>query len=541
MFVKKSILYIITIFCISNSIYSQGIIAPKYISDQVEWTNDTITFDTTLTILPTGNLKIGFNSILLFNEGCGIRSFGKLTMIGSDNEPIIVTNLGERIPKVDSSYNGAWSGIDIYGDSTTIDTFRFINCHFSNGVATIAKDENGDGGALWLAKNHFYIIENCIFENNFALNNGGAIYTKKAQLSIKNCSFKSNRCLNGYGGGISLEPGKNKSLIEGSIFLSNMSGGDSTGWNSVSVSRGGAFEVRYPGGWLNVYNNIFANNIASSTIWSSSSKTVIAGNLLVNNWGMGYFLANTYSPDWIFNNTIMNNAGKGLNIFSKNAIIANNYLAGNIRTNVLGGVYTTDLDFYDKDPTFDNVYNNSFRSVTTSLSVINEDLWKFKDNNYIGEYYLNDTSTVVGIEAYGLDYKWSLLNDNLLGGKGNLSTLITDNIPQKDIYGTVRLANGTLDIGAIEVEGDLGNATNENIDGLQVYPTLVNKEIYVRFSSNVSADSKITIMNLNGKIVSIFPLTNGVNTLDLSKLLAGFYILNVHHNRLSQNIKIIKI
>ena len=65
--------------------------------------------------------------------------------------------------------------------------------------------------------------------------------------------------------------------------------------------------------------------------------------------GYGYFLGNTYSADLIFNNTIMNNDGTGLKIYSGNATIANNYMAGNERKNFLGWLETTDLYFYYKD------------------------------------------------------------------------------------------------------------------------------------------------------------------------------------------------
>jgi len=523
---SKTFITILFSICFPIFVWGQGIIAPKFIDNQVFWSNDTIIFDTTLTILHNGRLNVGENTVLLFHEGFGLVCYGKLGMIGSSEEPIILSNTGGQNPGIDSSYLGSWSGISIFGDSSKVDTFKFVNFQFSNAKGTVGFGENGDGGALYLVKNNIYFIENCLFNNNFSLNSGGAIFCEKSKLHLKKCTFLSNRCLNGSGGAISLEPAS-RSVIEESIFISNFSGGDISGFTEETVNKAGAIEIRYPGGWLNLYNNIFANNISNSTIWSSSSKTVISGNLIVNNYGLAYFLGNTYSEDWIFNNTIMNNEGRGLNIYSKNAIIANNYLAGNIKSTMLGQPFTTDLYFYDKDPTFDNVFNNSFRSVNTSLSYINEDLWKFHDNNYIGDYYLQDTSILIGLSDNGAEYKWNLKDDSSLSAKGSVEEFILENLPEYDINGTKRMKNGSLDIGALEIDDHLKIYINENPIAI-LYPSVTDDLVFInKIATEFNKIAFIEIYNLSGKLLSKEYLIDGLNSISLSQFQSGLLAINI--------------
>lgn len=520
---------------------AQGTIAPKYISDQVYWSDDTIFVDTTLTILQDGKLAIGKNTVLLFDEGCGIICYGKLSMVGSEQEPIILINKTGSLPPIDSSYSGAWSGITIKEKGAIKDTFNFSYCKFSNSLATIAADENGDGGVLNLAKNHFYFIDNCVFENNIAINNGGAIYMDRAVAYIKNCIFKNNRSIKGTGGAISLEPTSNKSIIEESLFYSNISGGDSTSFTLYNLRKAGAIEVRYSGGFLHILNNIFSNNISTSTIWSSSYRTMICGNIVVNNFGSGYFLGNTYSADLIFNNTIMNNEGRGLNIYSEYAILANNYIIGHKNREPLGGPEYSDLYFYNRDSTFDNVYNNSFRSVNGSLFYFNEDLWKFQDNNFIGEYYLSDTSVYAGLNDNGLDYKWNLDKDSPLKGKGSLDSIILANVPEYDIYGIKRMANGSLDVGAVEIEVDLANLVDNSSSFIKIYPTLFKDNLTIELSDKLDNEiSYASVFNIKGEFCTLIPLLNSLNTLNLSKLSTGVYLVKVTIGEQSKTFKVVK-
>ena len=91
---------------------------------------------------------------------------------------------------------------------------KFINLTFTDG-------NNNQGGAVYInGFNTNVTFINCVFENNYANYEGGAIFVKDAYLNISGCKFISNEASWGNGGAIYYTNCLN-SVVENSIFISN--------------------------------------------------------------------------------------------------------------------------------------------------------------------------------------------------------------------------------------------------------------------------------------------------------------------------------
>ena len=111
---------------------------------------------------------------------------------------------------------------------------KLMNINFINGYfnSPSAKGIN-NGGAICIEGTAQYVIENCLFDSNWADDYGGAIYNSgDYSLTVRNCIFKNNDADDFYGGAISsLSP----VLIYDSIFENNH--GDEGGAIHTSTNR----------------------------------------------------------------------------------------------------------------------------------------------------------------------------------------------------------------------------------------------------------------------------------------------------------------
>ncbi|ADC46578.1 adhesin-like protein with cysteine protease domain [Methanobrevibacter ruminantium M1] len=198
------------------------------------------------------NENIKNTKTILKENNSSIASFSNLSHIlskASAGDTIILENDYKYDSAYDSQYQG---GIEV--NSITIDG----NNHYidGNGEARIfylASDNivlknikfingfNSQGGAIY-AKGTNVNITDCIFENNLAPDNGGAIYVE-GNASIKSVKFINNSA--GYGGAAYIN---DSSILEDLIFTGN-----------VANIEGGAV---YIGGSSNITNCIFDGNLA---------------------------------------------------------------------------------------------------------------------------------------------------------------------------------------------------------------------------------------------------------------------------------------
>jgi len=99
--------------------------------------------------------------------------------------------------------------------------------------STFSNDTSESGGAIFAWYNHL-AIDNCIFSNNSAKYNSGAIHSESGATEIIGCSFTQNRAI--WGGAVGLY--KDTARISNSIFLENISehgGGINTGMSQLNM------------------------------------------------------------------------------------------------------------------------------------------------------------------------------------------------------------------------------------------------------------------------------------------------------------------
>ncbi|MEE0936161.1 MAG: Ig-like domain repeat protein, partial [Methanobrevibacter sp.] len=148
---------------------------------------------------------------------------------------------------------------------------EIINCLFDNNYVDNATD--GHGGAIeWYAEKG--LVDNSIFTNNHAYD-GGAIYVGSAsgKINITKSTFEDNYALN-VGGAVSLSA--SSVTINQSNFYNN------------KALQGGALYVGGEGETNYVYNSVFEGNNATdgnggAINWMASSGTIINSNLTNNN------------------------------------------------------------------------------------------------------------------------------------------------------------------------------------------------------------------------------------------------------------------
>ena len=102
------------------------------------------------------------------------------------------------------------------------------HCRFSFGKIASEDPLTGNGGAIYVKAYNKVSISHCIFQDNFATYNGGAIYLDSADIVIHNSIFTRNRCGLavapwGYGGAISSD--NSSPDIRWNVFAGNSSTG----------------------------------------------------------------------------------------------------------------------------------------------------------------------------------------------------------------------------------------------------------------------------------------------------------------------------
>ncbi len=226
--------------------------------------------------IPTGQtLTIEPGVTIEFQAHYRIYVQGKILANGTEANPILFTSV---------DHNTGWGGIRLY-EIPEISIFRychftygktsatgnypdmhggafvlkdadaeFYHCRFENNDAT--GDDNGMGGAIYCmntgsSTQSLTRFEDCIFKNNHAYGEGGAIkFTNDGKTPIIRCQFINNNA--GYGGGAILYYTAYDAQIVQSLFY----------MNSADNSGGGAIKTLNPQTDLHITNCTFAYNSA---------------------------------------------------------------------------------------------------------------------------------------------------------------------------------------------------------------------------------------------------------------------------------------
>jgi hypothetical protein len=114
------------------------------------------------------------------------------------NQTVLSGDIGTQGTATDNVYHVVTANNVSTG--TILDGFKIVSGYASESIIA-------DEGGGFYNKNGSPTIRNCTFQNNFALQAGGAIsHTISGNITIQNCTIKSNNT-NGQGGGIELRTG----------------------------------------------------------------------------------------------------------------------------------------------------------------------------------------------------------------------------------------------------------------------------------------------------------------------------------------------
>lgn len=82
--------------------------------------------------------------------------------------------------------------------------------------------------------------------------------------------------------------------------------------------------------------------------------------------------------------------------------------------------------------------------------------------------------------------------------------------------------------------------TEEGTIGTKVFPNPFLNRLVIRFEPNINSTAIIKILNINGQVLKSFSTSNRENTLDLSGLGKGVYLLSISQNEKINTYRIIK-
>ncbi|MBX7076905.1 MAG: hypothetical protein K1X33_06280 [Methanobacteriaceae archaeon] len=313
-------------------------------------------------IISQGNLNLinsTFRKNAVYNYGGAVASYGgNVNITGC----IFDTNLAE--------YGGA-----VYIRKDISESSVICNIKDSKFISNIAAQDNlGYGGAIYI-RGAICNLENCVFDNNYAIDYGGVIHVNKGQdinknnaditaySTIKNCNFTNNQALSkdaGYGGGaISTYGGfvdvyntnfvNNTAPYGGTIVViaGTINVTDSTFKEGSSSKYGGNIYALW--GDCNVLGSTFINNSAPyGGAISVGSASIIKDSNFINNTASitGGAVRVTDNTNISNCNFISNSApyGGAVSVYGDSTYsdyagcaITNSIFRNNIASNVSGG------------------------------------------------------------------------------------------------------------------------------------------------------------------------------------------------------------
>lgn len=454
------------------------------------WNVDTVKVIGNINIREVESLYINPGVKVIFQGDFLFNIKGRLLAVGLPEQNIYFTKADTTGFHNDTIPGGGWLGIRYDALNAAVDSSIFSYCWFEYGKAVSEDSLLNHGGAICIRDFSEVEISHCIFTQNKAMDKGGAIYLKNADILLMHNQFSNNIAggsnqLWGYGGAVCTDDG------EPIIMRNSFVGNSSTG-------IGGALAVRFTD--CPVYFNTFTENQsaiggAMGVLHVPVCSHVISNNLVYGN--LGYFFGggvsnNNSSPVWV-NNTIVFNScmSYGGGFYCKdsiNPLVYNTIIWGN-QAAVGTQVYLWD----------------SFAQASFYHCDVQEGWEGFagagSGGAYIGEYINNiDADPMfenIGLSIFSLTETSPCINTGIPDTTGLL-------IPETDLAGSPRFIGQNIDIGAYEYQFPIGIQEQANFNDAVFYapfPNPATENVTFSFYLLQPAEVMLSICNTSGHMV----------------------------------------
>jgi len=522
----KTLSLLLILIIIQTSAFADHITVSGDVSG--EWNSDTVRVIGDLTVPDGENLLIRPGTIVEFQGSFAFNIKGSVSALG-----LLTDNIFFRVADTAGFYtdtipDGGWRGIRFDHTRHSNDSSVFINCQFYFGKMVNDDPLTGNGGVFYVNVYDKVSISYCLFQDNFATFNGGAIYLDSADIAIYNSSFSHNRCGLavapwGYGGAICSD--NSNPDIRWNIFDDNSSTG-----------VGGGLAVRYKD--CNLYNNIFMSNTSGlgggfgflhiPEIHYRINNNLIAGNSAVY---FGGGVANLdASPIYINNTIVYNQAAYGGGFYCKDSTspgFYNTILWGNM-ANVGPQGYLFEIyaqaDFFNCDVEGgSDLFGGSGggEAFTGAFEQCIDTLPGFMD---FGEY------------PYGLADHSPCIDVGSTDTTGFI-------LPETDLAGNPRIYNNVIDLGAYEWSTVGITDIIEMEDPVKIWPNPTEGKFKVQSSKFKVEFQRIELVDIFGKVVVTLESRNNIDPveLDISHLPSGIYLLRTSLENKTINKKLVKV
>jgi len=366
------------------------------------------------------------------------------------------------------------------GNGLNLDNVQFIDNRV--GVAPLGS-QPGSGGALFIYGRSMVNISNCIFTENEAASEGGAIWNSAGDMNISNSSFIDNsiESLNSSRGGGALYNNSGTINIERSVFYENLA---KPGANGGALSNGADGQI----------------NILTSTLAFNQSDE--EGGAIYSAGGGIFLNACTVSQN------INGNEGAGLSLMDggriKNSIVASNGPSGN-----------TDID--------GNITSQGYNIIGSGSG--------FTMNVETGDRI--NTDPLLDALIYENDSRiyFPLMFNSPAYNGGDPADGFSDQLGQP-VFGGVR------DAGAFEAQDILSSIEETQDKSVMLYPNPASDYVFIS-DNNLTEYLNVDIYDADGRKVAAPKPTNH-DGMDISHLPKGIYFLMLQKENESFMAKFIK-
>lgn len=172
------------------------------------------------------------------------------------------------------------------------------------------------------------------------------------------------------------------------------------------------------------------------------------------------------------------------------------------------------------------MYENGFNAFVSLSELFND-----PDGDELGltSYNVTDDS-IVGVYKSGTNFV-------LISGKVGITTVT---FTAEDTEGVS--ATNTIVVKVIKgVETGIGDKSN--LDGVQVYPTITDDEVYINLAGNTKGNLSIAVLNTDGSLIKQLKaqdIEGNLITLRLKELPAGIYFVRIVNDNETKSEKVIK-